>query len=204
MDPRELQIVALTGDIFMKYGIRSVSMDDIAREMGISKKTLYHYFSNKAELLSRVIDFSNSIFENHIAIREENGKNAIDDLMLLSKYIDKHIASFNPVFSFDLKKFYPEVYKESLEKKRTVAYHYICENIRKGISEEIYRPDLNIDLVARLYVRKLEDLHQTDYYDRKEVGTDEVFRVMIENHIRGISNEKGIKYFEVQHRRNSI
>ena len=98
--------------------------------------------------------------------------------------------------SFDLQKFYPEIHSEYLQKRRSFVSGYLRENFEKGIKEGYYRPDLNIDLIARLYMQKIEDLHDPNFYKSDEISFDEVFHVMFENHIRGIANEKGISYFE--------
>lgn len=196
MEPRIKHITDRSRDIFMKYGIRSVSMDDISRELGMSKKTLYQFFSNKSDLIGEVLgqDFHN--FESKLQSVMHLDNNAIDDLLALSMVIDEHMKEINPVVSFDLKKYYPEIYRENLEKKRVFASAYLKENIEKGIRENIYRSDLNIELIAKLYMRKIEDLHDPDFHDMNKTSFAEVFHVMFDNHIRGIANENGIRYFE--------
>jgi TetR/AcrR family transcriptional regulator, cholesterol catabolism regulator len=184
--------------VFMKYGIRSVSMDDICRELGMSKRTLYRYFGNKADLVSRILQQSFEDFETHIiAIRQEE-PNAIDDLLEMSMVIDEHMQDVSLSISFDLQKYYPEIYHEYLSKKREFASSYFKDNIDKGIKEGYYRPDLNAELIARLYLQKIEDLHDPAYFKDDEKSSAEVFHVMFENHIRGIANENGISYYEEQ------
>jgi AcrR family transcriptional regulator len=180
----------------MKYGIRSVSMDDICRELGISKKTLYQYFGNKSELVRHVLEQSFTDFNERITLAEHSDNNAIDDLLELSRVIDEHIKEVNLSISFDLQKYYPEIHREYLEKKRNFTSHYLRKNIEKGIREKYYRPDLNVDVIAKLYMQKIEDLHDPNFYDGDDIPFAEVFHVMFENHIRGIANEKGVKYFE--------
>jgi AcrR family transcriptional regulator len=183
-------------EIFMKYGIRSISMDDISRELGMSKKTLYQHFLNKSDLVRQVLQFNHEDFEHRFANILNKKLNAIDDLLEMSLIIHSHIEEVNLAFTFDLQKYYPELHREFLEKKRSFAYHYLTGNIRKGIDENFYRNDLNIELIAKLYVQKMEDLHDPQFYDDEKVSFGEVFQVMFENHIRGIANEKGIRYYE--------
>jgi TetR/AcrR family transcriptional regulator, cholesterol catabolism regulator len=190
--------------VFMKYGIRSVSMDDICRELGISKKTLYRYFGNKADLVSNILQQSFENFEAHITAIRQEGRNAIDDLLDVSMVIDEHMQDVSQSISFDLQKYYPEIYREYMLKKREVAYAYLSENIEKGIREGFYRPDLNDGLIAKLYIQKIEDLHDSSYYKVDEKSFAEVFHVMFENHIRGIANENGIRYYEEQKKRLKI
>jgi TetR/AcrR family transcriptional regulator, cholesterol catabolism regulator len=182
--------------VFMKYGIRSVSMDDICRELGMSKKTLYQNFGNKSDLVNKILQQSFEDFEAHISAIRGKAQNAIDDLLEISLIIDGHMNEASLAISFDLQKFYPEIHSEYLQKRRSFVSGYLRENFEKGIKEGYYRPDLNIDLIARLYMQKIEDLHDPNFYKSDEISFDEVFHVMFENHIRGIANEKGISYFE--------
>lgn len=182
--------------VFLKYGIRSVSMDDICRELGMSKKTLYQYFGNKSDLVSRMLQQSFEDFEAHISAILMEEQNAIDDLLEMSRVIDEHMKEVSLAISFDLQKYYPEIHREYLGKKRDFASGYIRENIEKGIKEGYYRSDLNMDLIAKLYIQKIEDLHDPNYYKLDEKSFAEVFHVMFESHIRGIANENGIRYYE--------
>jgi TetR/AcrR family transcriptional regulator, cholesterol catabolism regulator len=183
-------------EIFMKYGIRSVSMDDISRELGMSKKTLYQHFLNKSDLVKQVLHFNQEDFEIKIANILNENHNAVDDLLYISLIINSHMEEVNLAFTFDLQKYYPDLYREFLDKKRNFASHYLTNNILKGIRENLYRNDLNVELLAKLYVQKIEDLHDPQFYDKEKISFGEVFQVMFENHIRGIANENGIKYFE--------
>jgi TetR/AcrR family transcriptional regulator, cholesterol catabolism regulator len=196
MDPKVLHIAGRSREIFMKYGIRSVSMDDISREMGISKKTLYQHVRNKADLVNQMLDFTFNEFEQKIEQIHQKKMNAIDDLLGMSRIVDEHMKDVNWVVTYDLQKYYPNLHVKYMKRKREFTYAYLRENIEKGIHENIYRDDLNIDLIAKLYIRKIEDLHDPDFRNDDQMTFPEVFQVMFENHIRGISNENGIKYFE--------
>ena len=196
MQVRERTITDRTREIFMKYGIRSVSMDDISRELGISKKTLYQHFLNKSDLVRRVLQCSQDEFEQKIDSITSGEQNAIDDLLEISLIIGDHMKEVNVAVNFDLQKYYPELHREFLEKKRSFASRYLKENVEKGIREKLYRSDLNGELISKLYVQKIEDLHDPNFYERENISFAEVFQVMFENHIRGIANDQGIKYFE--------
>ena len=195
MDAKRKEIIRRARAIYWKYGIRSVSMDDISRDLAISKKTLYQYFSNKQDLVGCVLNYAFDEFDNTVQNILKKDQNAIDDLLELSIKSSEHIKNVHPSVTFDLQKYYPELHRESQLKKHNYATRYIRENILKGIKEGLYRSNLNIDLVASLYIQRLEDLHDPDY-NETGVSFKMVFEVMFENHIRGISNEKGIACFE--------
>ncbi len=195
MNAKRTEIIRRARAIYWKYGIRSISMDDISRDLAISKKTLYQYFSNKQDLVGCVLDYAFDEFDNTVQNILKKEQNAIDDLLELSIKSSEHIKNVHPSVTFDLQKYYPELYRESQLKKHNYASRYIRENILKGIKEGFYRSNLNIELVASLYIQRLEDLHDPDY-NETGVSFEMVFEVMFENHIRGISSEKGIACFE--------
>jgi AcrR family transcriptional regulator len=196
VDEKWIQILEKSRQLFYSYGIRSLSMDDISRHMGISKKTLYQYVSSKDDLVEKVMDY----LLNHdklIQCDEANeALNAIDILLHASQIVNNEIKETNPVVVFDLQKYYPEIFARFLEQKKQRIYTRIIENMQQGIAEGYYRNDLKIELVARLYVNNLVELHKADFIVNRELTFPEVFQVMFENHIRAISNVKGVQYFE--------
>lgn len=196
MDDKLTLIIEGASKLFMNYGIRSISMDDICKELSISKKTLYQYFSNKEELVKEVL---NSINEQVIGAFEnlqQQNLNAIDELLEASVEVSKHLKNLNPAFSYDLEKYYPEINRSHLELKKGKIIKLIHRNIAKGKSEGFYREDLNVELVASLYIQRLMELTNPEYLDYEKFSFVKIFQVMFENHIRGISNPKGIEYYE--------
>lgn len=201
MDEKLEKILRESARLFMKYGIRSLSMDDICRELGMSKKTLYQYVESKSDLIARLLQYN---FDDHIKIvhpliRDEH--NAIDVLLAVSRKVCLDMQNFHPSTIFDLQKYYPEIYKNHYDAKMIAIYNDIKANINRGIAEGLYRDDMDEELVARLYVQKLEDVHDPGFL--ASMATDvasyaKVFHVMFDNHIRGICNATGLAYYEKQ------
>ncbi len=201
MDEKLGKILRESARLFIKYGIRSLSMDDICRELGMSKKTLYQYVDSKPDLIARILQ--NTFVEHDKAVNEftEGQQNAIDQLLSVSRKVCLDMQNFNPALIFDLQKYYPEIYKKHYESKMIAIFNHIRININKGISEGLYRDDMDVDLVARLYVQKLEDVHDPTFL--ASMASDvahyaRVFHVMFDNHIRGICNATGLAYYEKQ------
>jgi len=196
MDDKFKFILDESARLFLKYGIRNLSMDDICRELAISKKTLYQYVANKHELIRKILD--SYLLEYHEVteslIRE--GKNAIDLLLEVSKFLSIHVQHIKPQIHFELEKYYPDIHRNFKEKKRKIVYHYVKKNIENGIKEGLYRNDLDIDLTAKFYMQKIEAVHDHEFINSVECSFSRIFQVMFENHIRGIANEKGIRYYE--------
>jgi TetR/AcrR family transcriptional regulator, cholesterol catabolism regulator len=190
------RIVIESVNLFKTYGIRSVSMDDIARELGMSKKTLYEFFDNKADLLSTALDTVLKEFTAWYATLKELNLNAIDELLQISIRVNEEYAKFSPSNIYDLKKYYPQVIKEHISSEKQVTYTVVVENLEKGIAGNIYRSELDINLVAELYVQKIAALHSGDFCVDPTITFEMVFEIMFENHIRGIVNQAGLEYYE--------
>ncbi len=199
-DPRYTTILRKTRDNFMRSGIRRISMDDVSRDLRISKKTLYLFFLNKHDLVSKVLDFEFDEVRNFMQRMKRPEMNAIDELLEMSQAMAEYMGKYNAEVTSDLQKYYPDLFKRSQEIQRNYALDFMVANMKKGITQGIYREDLNIDLVAKLYIQKLEDLHDPSYFNAEQIPFKTVFNVMFENHIRGISNARGIKYFEKKKR----
>lgn len=197
MNGKKEEILRKTHRIFHAFGIKSVSMEDISKELKISKKTLYQYVNNKTDLLQKVIDYQFTKDEDNIVQVITKDYNAIDTLIEVSRLINEELKEFKPnIIMFDLKKYYPDILEYLIDKKRRYFYDYIKKNLEQGIKEGLYRDDLNIDLITKLYIRKMEDMHDPDGFLNGNVSFEKIFEVMFDNHIRGIANEKGINYYE--------
>jgi TetR/AcrR family transcriptional regulator, cholesterol catabolism regulator len=195
-DIRFRNLLEKVEELFQKYGLRSISMDDIARDLGISKKTLYGYVSNKAELIDAVIGMRRDLVCDFMVKTLGTENNAIDELLKISQILNSTHDSFNTMMVFDLEKFYPELYVKYREEKFSTVHKFIIQNLDNGIREGLYREDLDTNLVASLYIKKMENVRDDEFFRDLNVNFEHVFKVMFENHIRGIANEKGIEYFE--------
>ncbi len=195
MDDKMNMILDTTESLFKRYGIRSISMEDISKELGMSKKTLYQFVENKPDLIEKFLQ--HILSKSNSCITEDSaGMNAIDILLQVSIKVSKEIEDVNPVIAFDLEKFYPALYKSFVMAKREHVYLKIKENLEQGAAEGLYRTDIDFDLVAKLYVQKLIDIHNPDFLSSVDFNVEKVFQVMFDNHIRGISNTAGLNYYE--------
>ncbi len=118
--------------LFKRYGTRSVTMDDIARELGMSKKTLYQEFADKDELINRVIDFDMEQSRVFLEEVQQSDSNAVQELFMVNRRMHSVRSLYSPTFYFDLKRYYPEIYQRWIEEKRSNMYNVITENLRKG------------------------------------------------------------------------
>lgn len=191
-------IIAQTYVIFMQHGIKNVSMDDLCRQMGISKKTLYKFVGNKTDLLTKISLYIQELITSRLKNLENLELNAIDVLLEMSRVTTDNHIRINPMVSYEIRKYYPQVYDKYISTKKELIISSIIRNLEQGIREGFYREDLNKEIVAHLYFKKIEEFHTLEGDELQNFSYSKIFEVMFENHIRGISNKKGIEYFEKQ------
>ena len=193
-----IEILERVRELFFKYGVRSVSIDDICRDIGISKKKMYQYVHSKNELVEKLLELERENFKIIFDTYNFEGVNAIDILLTVSKEVGEHFRDVSPSMTFDLKKYYPDIYHKHIDDRIEFIFGKIKINIEKGINQGMYRNDLSIELVARLYIRRLIDLHNPEFFPADKFSFQTLFEVMFDNFIRGIANEQGISYYEKQ------
>jgi AcrR family transcriptional regulator len=195
MDKKE-QIIMQVFELFMRYGIKSMSMDDIALQMGMSKKTLYQYFASKDDLVNAVLEKHLEMDQCKVKSLISSKNNAIDDLMHIVTTVNDTLKQINPSIHYDLEKYHPQAWKKFGDYKRNFIQENIKQNILKGIKEELYRSDINVDIVAALYVSKADIVFDASVFPPDKYAFNQVYLEMMKQHIRGIATSKGLKYFE--------
>jgi TetR/AcrR family transcriptional regulator, cholesterol catabolism regulator len=189
-------ILTRVGLLYQKFGIKSVTMDDVSRELGISKKTLYQHFADKEELVSRVTDFMIGINKNCLTDINDKKLNAIDELFEVARHVNQMLKDHNPSTEYDLKKYYPVEYQKVRKVKREIMYESVLSNLQKGIKQGIYRKELKPEVIAKLHVARVEGMMENDVFSIEDYTNRDFFREIMVYHIRGIANEQGIQILE--------
>ena len=196
MDEKKLEIIERASFVYMKYGVKSVTMDDLARELGTSKKTIYKYFKDKQELINEIIsikvEMDSSVCGNCI----QKSENAIDELIKISQLVIEQFRNVNPTVFFDLRKYHPDAWSKIEEHKWKFVRTIIYENVERGMRENIYRNDLNPDIIANLYVSTTDNVMNGEIFPWPAYKFQEVFFEMIQLYINGMSNDKGKAYLK--------
>lgn len=192
MDEKLVTILEGSIKLFKQYGLRSISMDEIARSIGMSKKTLYQFVDNKDDLITQSLDYliEKTTIEK---IEKEKNLNAIDVLLEISRIVRSEVIEMNPVVKFDLFKYYPSIYHRAVMKKKEMIFSDIIENFNKGMQQGLYRTDVDIEMTAKLYIQNLLEIHDPEFMN---ASLSRIFVVMFDTLIRSIVNENGLKYYE--------
>lgn len=192
------QILAKAEEVFLNCGIKSVTMDDFAGKMSMSKKTLYQLVSDKNDLVKKTM--KHHIENEKKAVEEirKNNENAIDEIFAIGRHVLVHISKMNPSAMYDLQKYHPEGWKMFVDYKNTFIYSCILDNLEKGIKQGIYRDDFNPDIVARIYAARTELVVSQDVFPFPKYSVMDVYAEYLKYHVRAIASEKGLKYLEKQ------
>ncbi len=202
MKQTAVKILTLAKEKFMRYGIRSVSMDDIARDLGMSKKTLYTHFRTKQGLVETIAVKFIEVDKQEIERISKNSENALDEIVQVAAYVIQTLRKVPEIALYDMKKYYHGCWNHFDRFHKEFIYNTIYANIERGKEEGLYRADADAEILARLYVGKSMLITDQDMFPMHQYPKADLFRQLILYHIHGLASEKGLmqleKYFEAQ------
>jgi AcrR family transcriptional regulator len=190
------RILKAAEELFMQYGFRSISMDDIARHISVSKKTIYQFFEDKDEIVSLTVrkhfDQEKQVCEHQIFGHSEN---AVEELMLVSKFMKANLQNINPAIIYDLQKYHPQAWEIFNEFKQGFILQSILRNLKKGIEEGLYRKDIDINVLARLRLEEVQLGFDSSIFPPAQFNLYDLQLQLMEHYIRGIVTEEGLALF---------
>lgn len=189
------RIIQAGSETFFKYGIRSVPLDQLASELGISKKTIYQHFKDKDELVMAIVKCSLDAERARADECYANSKNPIHEIIQASELMNEIMININPTFLVDLEKYHPKAWKVFSESKSDFLVD-IERNLNDGIAQGLYRPDLNISILSRMRLESVEMGLNQDFFPARSFNVTEVNLAFLDHFIRGIVTEKGLKLYE--------
>lgn len=191
------KILHTASQLFITMGVKSVTMDDIAERMAISKKTIYEFYENKYELVKATTLF---LFENITAqitcICENHVECPIVNLFEINKFLKEHLQEDNSPVLFQLKKYYPEIYEDLYLKKFAIITEGITENLERGIKLGLYREDINVPIIARFYYAGIDSIKNNEIFPNDQFKTSQLTLTYLIYHLRAIATQKGIEELE--------
>ena len=186
------QIIHKSVDLFLNLGFKSVTMDDIANEMGISKKTIYVHFPNKTKLVESV---TFSLFEticSGIDCICETSKNPIEELYAVKLFVMQHLKNEKTSPQYQLKKYYPQIF-EALRIKQFEKMHSSVEkSLQKGVDTNLFRKDIDVDFIARMYFNGMTGIKDNSIFPQEKFNMDYLMESYLEYHLRAIVTEEGL------------
>lgn len=192
-------ILNIAAQLFYKHGIRSITMDDIAKEAGVSKKTIYSFYKDKKDLVEAFIN-SNVIENPNLRIDISEDFNAIELLFNFRERIADIFELVQNNLDYDLKRLYPKIHAKLEDYKRKLIYEIETSLLTKGKEEGLFRPELDDDFIARMSIgRSLFIFNpENELFSEKECLSIKTYDKIIDYHLHAISTTKGIEFYKKQ------
>jgi AcrR family transcriptional regulator len=198
MEAKE-RIMVKAEELFMQYGIRSVSMDDIANSLGMSKKTLYQYYADKDELVEAVVESHITGIQDDCLDCRKDAKDAIHEIFISLERIMEEFNNMNPMLLYDMEKFHFKAYQRFREHKDKFLAQIIRDNIEWGISDELYRADFNIDIMCKFRIESMMIPFNVALFPPGKYNLATLSEQIIEHFVYGMASIKGHKLIQKYH-----
>lgn len=187
------KIIDKATELFLTLGFKSVTMDDIANELGISKKTIYVHFPNKTKLVEST---TLHVFEtiscgiDHICSFK---KNPIEEIYQIKSFVMDHLKDEKSSPQYQLQKYYPKIYSTLKAKQFEVMQGCVIENLNRGLELGLYRSNIDVKFISRIYLNCMMTLKDQMVFPLKDFSMKTLMDYYLEYHLRGICTPKGLE-----------
>ncbi len=195
-DSRERELLVEVCAVFMRLGIKAVNMDDVARHLGVSKKTLYKHFKDKRDLVIRSLHLLIEETDLKMSSLRDHPGNAIDAEFAMMRYVRKMLAAQHPSVMFDLQKYYATAWAEVTHRREQLIYKTAQQNLERGQREGVYRSDFDSRIVAQFMVAIADTTKNAQTQMELGKPMSEIYFESFQYHIRGIASPQGLTYLE--------
>ncbi len=179
-------------ELFLRFGIKSITMDDVARELGISKKTLYQFVENKDDLVHKLLSRHIEQEKQTCTLLFANAANAREEMYIVIESDTQQWNQMKTNIIHDLQRYHPEAWEKVVEYQRGFLYTVVRNNLERGITEGIYRSDLDVDIITKLHISGSLQLFNPALFPQEEYKYEIVFRQYMLHYLYGIVSEKGM------------
>jgi len=186
------KILNNAAELFLNYGFKSITMDDISNNIGISKKTIYQHFDNKTSLVEAVTLFMFEKISCGIEKICSLKKNPIEEIYDIKQFAMEHLKDEKSSPHYQLQKYYPKIFNTLKKKQFEVMQGCVIENLTRGVQLGLYRQNINIEFIARIYFNSMMSLKDKDLFPLINFSMRELMEFYLEYHLRGICTEKGL------------
>jgi AcrR family transcriptional regulator len=191
-------ILETSNELFLNLGFKSVTMDEIAGKMGVSKKTIYKYFANKTELVAAVTDYMFNTVSCGIDDICALKMNPIEEIFSIKRFIMEHLKDEKSSPQYQLQKYYPKIYASLTQKQFHVMQVCVLNNLKKGIENGLYRKSIDLEFTSRIYFNGMVGIKDKDLFPLTDYSMNTLMNHYLEYHLRGISTEKGLQELKKQ------
>lgn len=179
--------------MFKRFGVRSVSMDDVAREMSISKKTLYRCFRDKNELICKTLDRDLELIEQKVDEIRAEDKNPVRQVVKIATFVSEYLKDINPSMIYDLQKYHPDIHAHFISYRQNTFMKKVMENLQSGMELGYYRKNLDLQNTAQFYLCLMDHGPEMLNEHNKKQSYAELYQEIIRYHLYAIATPKGLK-----------
>ena len=182
-------------ELFMRYGVRSISMDDIARHLSVSKKTLYQHFADKEDIVTVTCKAHLDRNAQQFQSIRETSRNAIEELVQLSVCLKQNMQDMNPSLLFDLQKYHPKAWGVWINHKNKFIRDSVVRNLKQGIAEGYFRPEIDPEVIAAVRLELVQVAFNEDIFPRERFRLPDVQMQIFDHFVFGLLTDKGRKLY---------
>ena len=194
MDKEFVQIIEKVRAYLYKNGIDGFSFEKM-KDFGVSPSDVSKFVNSVEELVEKILEYERKSFESIFLQYNFEGQNAIDILFIVSQEINDRFEDVTPSITMELESHFPEVYEKHMAERMEFIFDKIQINIQKGIDQGMYRDDLSCEMVGRMYLSRLEDMHNPELYPPERFKFGTIYDTMIDEFVKSIGTEGGISYY---------
>jgi len=192
----QIRILTKSHELFMLYGIRSVSMDEIANHLGMSKKTIYLYFKDKDSLVEGVINIEIEMHQDEFSKYASISENAIHEIFLTLDTVQEMLKHMNPSVMFDLQKYHTTAFEKFRTHKNTFFYDIIKANIERGKQEGLFRADIDVDVLTRYRLANMFLMFDFEHFPSNKFTPIQIISETTDNFLHGMATQQGLLIIE--------
>jgi AcrR family transcriptional regulator len=182
-------------ELFMRYGVRSISMDDIARHLSVSKKTLYQHFADKEDIVTVTCQGHLQRNAEEFQSIRKTARNAIEELFQLSVCLKRNMQDMNRSLLFDLQKYHPKAWSVWLDHKNKFIRESVVRNLKQGIKEGYFRPEMDPEVIAAVRMEMVQVAFNEELFPRERFRLPEVQAQIFDHFVFGLLAEKGRRLY---------
>jgi len=182
--------------MFFQHGIRTITMDDIATSLGISKKTIYQYYHDKSQLVKSFTETELKLQERDMQEIQKNSTDPVEEFLNIMTYLENFFNRVNPAVFYDLQKYHPQSWNSFKVFKEKYVIGFVEDNLKRGIQQELYRRDLKTKILARLRIEQVEMGFNATVFPQDKFNLTDVQLTLIDHFLHGIVTIKGYKLIE--------
>jgi AcrR family transcriptional regulator len=186
------QLLHRTRDLFFRYGIKSMTMDDIASQLGMSKKTIYNHFPDKKTMLKAMMEDFLTCHHEEVLQSQQMAENAIDEMFLIARLGMQRMEKITPGFLFDLRKYHGDIWDQFEQFRASVMFAGVMTNLKRGIGEGLFRADIDMEVVARMHMQHLNLIIDPGLFADVNRPLRSLMHTIMLAFLRGIATEEGL------------